>query len=146
MKKVWLALYILIIAVVLMACGGVESASSHSVSVDSASETESAESSTEEAECYSITYVGIKEYDKSVIEIPAKMKSSTKSYPSTYQAGTVTEIDPLQYAVVSFVEYEFLGYYIDETCTQAFTRIDENATGEYTVYALIRVHGGTPNV
>ena len=168
MRKLCLLLCILLLsATICMACGGDNSSSSYNSSVDSIAidsennsedsvgtqesidsvdSMENSETSAEEAQTYSIIYIGIKEYDKSVMDIPAKMMPSTKSYPQFYMVGEAMVIDRLQYAVVFSTEYEFVNYYSDANCTQLFAGIDENTTGEITVYALIRVHLGTPNV
>ena len=117
--------------------------------VDSESSMDSGDSQSSsemQAEQYEIFYQGVNSYDLSALEIPTAMMPSSRAYPDKYTIGERVLIDDLQYLITPSKEYEFLGYFSDAECTVAFTGVDEETTGNVTVYALIRVSHNTPNV
>ena len=132
MRKIRLTtLCLLLAASIFCACGAGGNSSS-------------SDSSIQEAESYAITYQGVKNYDKSLMDIPGGMMPVEKSYPAQYTLGESVIIDPLQYLATPSAEYQFLGYFQDAACTQSF---DETMmTGETVIYALIQVYYTTPNV
>lgn len=149
-KSRWTTLCLLLFTLTFCACGATSDSSYPSSSLDgstadSVSATDSLEdSSSQDAERYGITYQGVKNYDKSLMEIPSAMMPAENSYPTQYTVGENVVIDPLQYCITPAAEYQFLGYFQDAACTQSF---DETAmTGETVIYALIQIYYTTPNV
>lgn len=97
----------------------------------------------ESVETYTITYVGIKNYGKTEMEIPSAMIPA--QHPTQYVVGVAMDIPDLQYLYTTPAEYVFCEYYIDAECTQPFTGISETTMGDVTVYALIQINYNTPN-
>ena len=85
-------------------------------------------------------------------EIPEEMFKSNGKYPTKYIEGGVLTIDDLKEEYQSFNangsgnEYHFLGWFVDQACTQAFTGITTETRGDIALYAKITYAFWSPSV
>lgn len=92
---------------------------------------------------YKITYQAV--IDGEVASVPARMYYSDGEYPTHFKAGETVTVSDLQFIYYDKnTDYDFVGWYLDEACTQAFDgTIKENAN--VTLYAKISAAYWTDN-
>lgn len=91
-------------------------------------------------ERYNISYYGV--LDGEIIDIPAEAYLENVTYPDEYVKGEITQIENLKryYNLeVDNKKYDisFEGWYTDETCTEEFSFIGKNTTGDLVLYAKL---------
>ena len=95
---------------------------------------------------YKIMYYAV--VDGKVVDIPETMYKQNGSYPTEYLSENGATIDGLKsyVAITGTEDWEFMGWYLDEQCTQAFDGTIEQGTMRHIVlYAKISRAFWTPN-